>query len=121
MMEKVKAYWYVVATCMIISLVTVTVYDRTLRHVVQPPAYTVINLSAIAEAKEKEFTAMFAKPNVTDKDREAAYDEVKKFGADMETQIGKYQQECQCLIFVKGALVGGGMDITNEIKKRLGL
>jgi hypothetical protein len=81
-----------------------------------------INLSEVIKIQELKFSAMLARPGVTDKDRQDAYDMVSKLGPNIETAINTLQGRCGCTILVKPAvLAGASTDMTEDLKKLLGL
>lgn len=119
--EQMKSNLKSIAMTALVSVVVIAIYHVTIRYVVKSPAYVVINLAEVVEAKEKVFTTMLSKPGITDADRGSAYEQVKQFGTDMEKEVANIQKECQCMVFVKGALLAGAEDKTADLKKRLGL
>lgn len=121
MNDQLKLQLKTILIASLVSIVVVSLYHVTTRYVLKPPAYVVINLAEVVEAKEKVFTDMLSKPGITDADRGAAYELVKKFGADMEKEVANIQRDCNCMVFVKGALLAGAEDKTPDLKKRLGL
>jgi hypothetical protein len=71
---------------------------------------------------ELQFTQLIARPNVTDKEREEAYNLVSHVGPNIEKGIYVLQQQCGCVVLVKSAvLAGSAIDMTDDLKKILGI
>lgn len=80
-----------------------------------------VDINEVIQIKEVQLTVMATKPGVTDKEREAAYDEITKFGSSVEGAIGDLQRDCDCLILVRAAVVKGAEDMTGALKLKLGM
>ncbi len=81
-----------------------------------------VDIAGILEISEVVFTDMLAKPNLTDSDRNDAYDLVRETGPKLDAAIADLQAKCHCLLMTKAAVVGyGAIDYTSEIKTALGL
>lgn len=64
---------------------------------------------------------MATRPGATDRDREAAYDQIGQFGRDIEAAISELQRDCNCVLVVRAAVLKGHHeDLTGELKKTLG-
>jgi hypothetical protein len=80
------------------------------------------DIAEIVKIRELQFTRMLAKPNVTDKDRQEAYVLVSKVGPEIEAALDAIQKDCQCVLLVKSAVLAGeSRDMTEDLKRRLGL
>lgn len=85
--------------------------------------YAVVDLSEVLNIKELQVTIAAMRPDASEEAKSKAYDEVAKFGKDVEVALNDLQQECGCSIFVKAAVVkpAGAEDLTPELKHRLGM
>lgn len=85
--------------------------------------YAVVDLSEVLNIKELQVTVAAMRPDASEEVKAKAYDEVAKFGKEVETALSDLQQECGCSIFVKAAVVkaAGAEDLTADLKHRLGM
>ena len=118
----VLAPWMTVTIAFMVSLITVILalvgYNQ---FGPKPQRIATVDISEIVQIKEIQLTAMSAKVDATDKDRAAAYDEIAIFGKALETAIADLQQDCNCLLLVRNAVVKGGDDLTGALKQKIGL
>lgn len=81
-----------------------------------------VDLNEVLGLKQIQLTMQATKPGATDSDRAAAYDAIGQFGKDIESTLNDMQRDCNCLLVVRAAVLKGqNEDLTNELKKRLGL
>ena len=85
--------------------------------------FAVVDLSEVLNIKELQVTIAAMRPDATDDSKSKAYDEVAKFGKDVEVALNELQQECDCSIFVKAAVIksAGSEDLTPKLKQRLAM
>ena len=84
--------------------------------------FAVVDIASVVKVKEAEFTAMLSHPNVSDADRQAAYQLVSRIGPEIERAVGELQKECACTIIVKSAVIAGAAeDLTPRLKEMLGM
>ena len=82
----------------------------------------VVDVASILETSELMFTDMLTKPDVSDRDRAAAYDLVRQTGPKVEAAIAQIQSACNCVVLTKAAVVAGDTtDYTAQVKRLLGL
>ena len=82
----------------------------------------VVDVASILETSELMFTDMLTKPDVSDRDRVAAYDLVRQTGPKVESAIAQIQSACNCVVLAKAAVVAGNAtDYTAQAKRVLGL
>jgi hypothetical protein len=85
-------------------------------------AIATVDLSEVVKIYELQFTSLLARPNVTDKERQDAYNIVSQVGPNIEKAINALQQQCGCTVLVKSAVLAGSTtDMTDDLKKLLGL
>ena len=104
----------------LISAALITVYHFWLAK----PAgnFAVVDIASVVKIKESQFTALLSGPQVTDKERIAAYQLVSGIGPQIEQAIGELQKECDCSIIVKSAMIAGSAeDLTPRLKALLGI
>ncbi len=81
-----------------------------------------VDLNEVLGLMQVKLTVQATKPGATDADRAAAYDAIGQFGKDIESTLNEMQHDCNCLLIVRAAVLKGQHeDLTNELKKRLGL
>lgn len=85
--------------------------------------YAVVDITEVLNIKELQVTIAAMRPDASDEAKAKAYEEVAKFGKEIEETLNDLQQECGCSIFVKAAVVkaAGAEDLTPELKRRLGI
>jgi hypothetical protein len=82
----------------------------------------VVDLSDIVAVKQKQFTTLLTKKNVTDTDRGAAYEMVKAFGPSLQKSLIEVQKDCSCTLVSKQAVLAGNLeDKTADLKAKLGM
>ncbi len=89
----------------------------------KPPQRVVtVDLNEVLGLKQIQLTMQATKPGATDADRAAAYESIGQFGKEIEEILNGMQRDCGCLLVVRAAVLKGqNEDLTNELKKRLGL
>jgi hypothetical protein len=114
--------WMVIASAALVSIL-VTILGQIAYAHYGPKAVRIatVDINEVMQIKEVQLTVMASKPGVTDKEREAAYDEITKFGSSFEGAIGELQRDCDCLILVRAAVVKGAEDMTGALKLKLGM
>jgi hypothetical protein len=114
--------WMGIAAAALVSIL-VTILGQIAYAHYGPKAVRIatVDINEVMQIKEVQLTVMASKPGVTDKEREAAYDEITKFGSSFEGAIGELQRDCDCLILVRAAVVKGAEDMTGALKLKLGM
>ncbi|MBK6616134.1 hypothetical protein [Ottowia sp.] len=85
-------------------------------------SFAVVDLPEIIEIEQLSFTVAAMKPDLTDSQRAAAYEEVKAFGPRLEQAIEQVKKKCGCVLLMRSAYVGRvDKDLTLEIKTALGM
>lgn len=105
---------------LIISVGLIAIYHFWLAR---PSAgFAVVDIASVVKVKEAEFTALLSRPEVSDKERMAAYQMVSRMGPEIERAVGELQKECACTIIVKSAVIAGAAeDLTPRLKEMLGM
>lgn len=87
----------------------------------KPMRLAVLDINYIVEAKEMQFTALIAKPGVTEADRKQAMDLVAGVEPELKRILAEVRQECGCEILVKAAALTSGHipDITKNVAERM--
>ena len=83
-----------------------------------------VDIKTVVETGQLKFTAQIAKSNATDADRAAAYDYASAFGRDLSATLESVQQQCECVLMTKAAMIVGGdaaTDYTPQVLKALNL
>jgi hypothetical protein len=108
-----------IASCLF-SVISLATYHLAVAH--QDGSIATVDIAELVKIRELQFTSLLSKPNVTDKDRQDAYVLVSKIGPEIEAALSDLQSSCSCTIVVKSAvLAGSGKDMTEEIKRKLGM
>lgn len=125
-LEKEESVWLgrginIVSTILIVTIMLMAYHIA----VVSPnkQKYAVVDISEVLNIKELQVTIAAMRPDASEEAKSKAYDEVAKFGKEIEIALNDLQQECGCSIFVKAAVVktAGAEDLTLELKHRLGM
>jgi hypothetical protein len=88
----------------------------------RPPRVATVDLSEVLELKQLQVTAHSMKAGATDKDRAAAFDEIGRFARDMEAGVAELARECDCVLFVRAAVVKGvAEDLTPALKRKMAM
>lgn len=104
----------------LVALSAVALYD----HYVARPRQQVatVALRDLLELKQLQVTIALTRPGVTDREREAGYDEIAGFAKQLEVALADLSTQCACTILVRDAVVKTrGDDLTGELAKRLGV
>jgi hypothetical protein len=113
-----------IAAMLLISIGVTLVGQLTYHKWFSKPAQRVVtvDLNEVLGLKQIQLMKQATRPGATDADRAAAYDAIGQFGKDIEATLNDMQHDCNCLLVVRAAVLGGqSEDLTNEVKKRLGL
>lgn len=82
----------------------------------------VVDIAGVLETSELVFTEMLSGDNVSDADREAAYELVRETGPKLDAAIVELQNACECVLLTKAAVIGSeAIDYTPQIKAKLGI
>ncbi len=88
------------------------------------PLLAVLDVGELYRLKETQVAAVLVKRDATDEDRALALKRASAFGQEVTNLIQSLPQECRCVIFARGAVVGPAPllpDLTPEVRRRLGL
>jgi accessory colonization factor AcfC len=88
------------------------------------PAFAVLDVAELYRLKERELTAVLARPDATHAERAQALEQAAAFGTQMRTLLETLPTECRCLLLARGAVLGTGNslpDLTTQARRRLGL
>lgn len=96
-----------------------------IQHYANPPLrIATVDIGLVVEAQQLLMTERFLanKEKSLDQNAGEAYDNVAKFGKQLEETLAAMRAECKCLILTKGAVVGDApLNLTTELRSRLGL
>lgn len=82
----------------------------------------VVDTASVLTAKQVWFTQALIKPGISDADRVKVMEQTKQFVVDLDRELTLMQKKCDCVIFDKGAvIIGNYVEVTADLKKRLGL
>lgn len=80
-----------------------------------------VDVASLLEINELIFTEKISKPGASEADKEQALEQVKHAAPKIEQAVLEIQQECNCLLLTKPAVVGDtAIDYTPRIRKALG-
>lgn len=89
------------------------------------PRQGVLSLAEVLETKQLQLAIMASKPGTTAAQRNQATAEMGSFARDLEREISAIQRECECVMFVREAVVraadSGVIDYTDELRRKVGL
>lgn len=83
-----------------------------------------VDIKTVVDTGQLKFTAKIANQQATDADRAAAYDYAASFGRDLSKTLDAVQQQCECVLMTKAAMIVGGdsaTDYTPQVLKALNL
>lgn len=83
--------------------------------------FATVDIGELVRIKQLQTTLAMLQPGVTDKERGAVYDQITAFGQQLDGSVKKIQADCNCVLLVRGAVVGGLPDFTDEAKTLVGL
>lgn len=85
-------------------------------------ALATVDLSEVVKIREIQFSSLVNRPNVTDKERVDAWNLVNRIGPEIEQALEKLQQDCNCTLVVKSAVLAGPHeDMTEALKAHIGI
>jgi hypothetical protein len=88
------------------------------------PRLAVLDVGELYRLKEMQLAAVLTKRGATEEERAGALQGAGAFSEEFMTLLQALQQECRCLILVRGAVVGPANalpDLTPDVRRRLGL
>ena len=88
------------------------------------PRMATVDLQAVLDAKRASFAERITRPNMTDRDREAALAETSDVGKQMSAALRALQAECGCILLTRAAVIGAYAeveDMTPALMARLGM
>lgn len=88
------------------------------------PRMATVDLQAVLDAKRASFAERITRPNMTDRDREAALAETSEVGTQMSAALRSLQAECGCILLTRAAVIGAYAeveDMTPALMARLGM
>ncbi|AJG22231.1 hypothetical protein [Cupriavidus basilensis] len=88
------------------------------------PRMATVDLQAVLDAKRASFAERITRPNVTDRDRDAALAETSDVGTQMSAALKALQAECGCILLTRAAVIGAYADVedlTPLLMARLGM
>jgi len=88
------------------------------------PRMATVDLQAVLDAKRASFAERITRPNMTDRDREAALEETSDVGTQMSAALRALQAECGCILLTRAAVIGAYAeveDMTPALMARLGM
>ncbi len=88
------------------------------------PRMATVDLQAVLDAKRASFAERITRPNMTDRDREAALAETSDVGTQMSAALRSLQAECGCILLTHAAVIGAYAeveDMTPALMARLGM
>lgn len=82
----------------------------------------VVDITEVLELKELQVAVAATSSGATDEDRNLAFGEITKFAGEMERVVAELQNECQCTLLVRAAVLKTKADdLTPLLKERLGM
>lgn len=83
--------------------------------------FATVDIGELVRIKQLQTTLAMLQPGVTDKERGEVYDQITAFGQQLDGTVKKIQADCNCVLLVRGAVVGGLSDYTEDAKTLVGL
>ena len=92
------------------------------RH--QRPTFGTLDVAELYRLKESQVAAILVKRDGLDAERILALQRATSFGAEISRIVETLPQECNCLVLMRGAVLGSStqlVDLTPDVRRRLGL
>ena len=80
-----------------------------------------IDVAEVMQIKELQLTISMSAPGVSDVERGAAFETIATFAKDIDIAITELQEQCNCVLLVRAAVVKGVPDLTPILKEKLGM
>lgn len=80
-----------------------------------------IDVAEVMQIKQLQLTITMSGPGVSDVERGAAFETIAAFAKDIDTAITEIQDQCNCILLVRAAVVKGAPDLTGVLKEKLGM
>lgn len=88
----------------------------------QPPRFAIADVEEVFSIAQLQMTDLVTRKDVTDREREQAFELASQFGPKIEAALDAIQAECACLLLVRGALARGRLpDYTDGLKRAIGV
>lgn len=114
--ELLAQWLFLVVTCVALLFTYHTLFKQA------PTRFGTINLDEVVKIREEQFVALLSKDNVSDKEREKAFEMVSSIGPEIKQGMAAIAQSCQCILLVQSAVLSMEVpDYTNDLKKHLGM
>lgn len=117
----IRAFFVHLFVSALVCACTVYLYDR---HVVGPSMQIgVVDLAAVYNAKESEFTKALTSSH-TESERDAIQADARRFAERLPIALNRLPAMCKCTVLLKSAVVGAarpGPDLTALLRSELGL
>jgi hypothetical protein len=112
-----------VLTCALVTTVLLAGYHFLVVRSAGAAAnkFATVDIGELVRIKQLQTTLAMLQPGVTDKERGAVYDQITAFGQQLDGTVKKIQADCNCVLLVRGAVVGGLPDYTENAKALVGL
>ena len=119
MIRTILVAWIVSAVTMVAGL-----YAYHTRWSQPPLTIGVVDIADVYRAKERAYTEILTRANVTDEDRKRAMAMAGDFANALPKALSEMPAECQCLVLLKSAVVGdtpNTLDLTAALRRKLGM
>lgn len=85
--------------------------------------FGVVDIAEVLNLKELQVTLSATQAESGENKGAEAFKEIARFAKDIEVALAEIQQECDCSLFVKAAVVkpAAAEDLTPQLKQRLGM
>jgi len=107
----------------ILSSLLILAYHHFYVSKTMPPRIVSLDLPEIIEIKQLQTSLTLLQGGAGEQNAVSVYNEVTAFGKTLETEVRRMQDDCDCILVVRAAVVGGNRtdDYTDVMKDRMGL
>lgn len=116
---------WLLASLVVGTLLTSVAASTVVQRLTNPPMrIATVDIGSVVEMQQLVMMDKYAanKGKPLEQNAGEAYDNVEKFGKQLEETLAAMRIECKCLVLTKGAVVGeASMNLTGELRARLGL
>ena len=111
----------VLCCALVTSILLVSYHFLVGRNAGMEHKFATVDVGELVRIKQLQTTLAMLQPGVTDKERGAVYEQITAFGQQLDATVKKLQAGCNCVLLVRGAVVGGLPDYTDDAKAMVGL
>jgi hypothetical protein len=88
----------------------------------EPARFAIADVEEVFAIAQLQMTDLITGKDVSDREREQAFELASQFGPKIEAALDAIQADCRCLLLVRGAVARGRLpDYTDGLKRAIGV